>query len=247
MLLLHGFLGAPQAWQAVLDALPSHGPVVCPWLPGHGPAPTAGSDWAGALAWCLSRVPPGAVLAGYSMGARLALAAALHLGPALRAALLVGGHVGLSSPAERGQRAAQDAQRARALRTGPMADFVRDWEALPLFASQGDLPPQVQAQQRQWRLAHTAEGLAWSFEVAGLACMPDLRPAVAQAARPLCWLTGSRDERFDALAASLVRPPWVRHARVAGAGHNLLLEAPAAVARALAGCMASSPDGPCAG
>jgi hypothetical protein len=41
--------------------------------------------------------------------------------------------------------------------------------------------------------------------------MPDLRPAVAAAQQPLHFLTGALDTRFGALAATLVRPPWVVH------------------------------------
>jgi len=42
---------------------------------------------------------------------------------------------------------------------------------------------------------------------------------------------------FAALGAALERPPWVRHCSAPGAGHNLLLEAPAAVAASLADLM----------
>ncbi len=237
LVLLHGFLGAPAAWQPVLAALPRHGNVWCPWLPGHGPAPAAPGDWAAVVRQLAAALPAGAVLAGYSMGARLALGAALQAGSLLRATLLVGGHVGLASAAERGERAAQDAERAAALRSQPLQAFVRAWEAMPLFATQRALPPAALEQQRQARLKHEAAALAWSFDVAGLAQMPDLRPAVAAARQPLHWLTGELDPRFGALAASLVRPPWVTHHVVPGAGHNLLLEAPADVAASLAACM----------
>jgi len=118
-----------------------------------------------------------------------------------------------------------------------LPSFVDAWEALPLFATQRAVPEAARDQQRQARLAHDAQALAWSFEVAGLACMPDLRAAVASARQPLRWLTGALDTRFTALAASLVHPPWVTHRRVAGAGHNLLLEAPADVAASLAAFM----------
>lgn len=237
LVLLHGFLGGPTAWQAVLAALPSHGPVWCPWLPGHGPALAAPGDWTSTVQRLTEALAPGAVLAGYSMGARLALGAALLPGHSLRATLLVGGHVGLATAAEREARAAQDAARAAALRSQGLERFVQAWEAQPLFETQRALPEALQAQQRQVRLAHEAQALAWAFEVGGLACMPDLRPAVAAARQPLLWLTGARDTRFTALAASLVRPPWVTHRVVAGAGHNLLLEAPADVAASLAACM----------
>lgn len=234
LVLLHGFLGAPTAWDAVLASLAQHGPAWCPWLPGHGPALPQPRSWAAAVGTLAQALPADAVLAGYSMGARLALAAALQSPSALRATVLVSGHVGLASVAQRAERAALDAQRAQALRAGTLEAFVDSWETLPLFASQRALPAAVQAQQRQSRLAHEAEALAWAFDVAGLAQMPDLRAAIAAARQPLCFVTGTLDARFDALAAELVRPPWVSQRRVSAAGHNLLLEAPADVAASLA-------------
>ena len=233
LVLLHGFLGSPAAWAAVLAALPHHGPAWCPWLPGHGPAAPEPARFDAAAQAVADALPEGAVLAGYSLGARLALAATLRRPGHARATLLVGGHVGLADPAARADRAALDAQRAAELRAGNLAGFVAAWEALPLFDSQRALPLALQAQQRAARLAHDPQALAWAFEVAGLAQMPDLRRAVAAARQPLCFLTGALDARFCALAASLVHPLWVSHRSVPGAGHNLLLEAPAAVAASL--------------
>lgn len=240
LVLLHGFLGSPGAWDAVLAALPSHGTVWCPWLPGHGvdgAARVLPPNWDAAVEALMAALPAGAVLAGYSMGARLALDAALHRG---RPALLVGGHVGLATTAERAERAALDTERAAALRQGPLADFVDAWQALPLFASQHELPAEARARQRAARLDHDALALAWAFEVGSLARMPDLRPALATATAPIVFVTGMRDPKFDALAAGLARPPAITHHRVAGAGHNLLLEAPAAVAASLA-CLLETP------
>ncbi len=234
LVLLHGFLGAPAAWDAVLSGLPHHGPVRCPWLPGHGPTAPEAASFDEAARQIADALPDGAILAGYSLGARLALAATLLRPGVARATLLIGGHVGLADPAERATRAALDAQRAAALRTGNLPAFVSAWEALPLFATQRSLPEPLQARQRTLRLAHDPQALAWSFEVAGLAQMPDLCGAVAAARQPLCFLTGALDTRFGALAAQLARPPWVTHRVVPGTGHNLLLEAPAAVAAALA-------------
>jgi len=237
LLLLHGFLGAPASWDEVLAALVHHGPAWCPWLPGHGPAAPEPTHFDEAVQAIADSLPEGAVLAGYSLGARLALAATLRRPGHARATLLIGGHVGLAEPGARAERAALDAQRAAALRAGDLAAFVAAWEALPLFATQRALPLALQAQQRAVRVAHNPQALAWAFDVAGLAQMPDLRGAVAAAHQPLCFMTGALDARFGALAASLVRPPWVTHRIVPGVGHNLLLEAPAAVAATLTSWM----------
>ena len=78
---------------------------------------------------------------------------------ASRGTLLVGGHVGLGDDAARAERAALDAGRAAALRSGPLEAFVVEWEALPLFATQRALPAELQAQQRAARLAHDAAGI----------------------------------------------------------------------------------------
>ncbi|MBZ8138436.1 alpha/beta hydrolase [Rubrivivax gelatinosus] len=232
LLLLHGFLGHPGAWNAVLAALPDHGEAWCPWLPGHGPAPAEPATWAATVEAIAAALPPGALLAGYSLGARLALGAALARPGAARATLLIGGHVGLADAHERAERAALDAGRAAALRHD-LGAFVADWEALPLFASQRRLAPALQAHQRAARLAHDAQALGWAFDVAGLANMPDYRPSLATTRQRLHWITGADDERFSRLAASVSRPPRLTHELVPGAGHNLLLEAPEAVAAAL--------------
>lgn len=241
LVLLHGFIGGPSAWQAVLDAMPAHGAVVCPWLPGHGPAPAQPGAWDETVAQLAAAFPPGAIVAGYSLGARLALAAALAAeaarGADLRAAVLIGGHVGLQLTADRAARTVEDDARAVALRTRPLDEFVANWETLPLFATQQALPGALRARQRELRLAHDAPALAWAFEVAGLSRMPDLRGALADSKQRFVLLTGALDTRYTALAASLARPPGVTHRSVDGAGHNLLLEAPADVAASLADLM----------
>ncbi|MDE2371219.1 MAG: alpha/beta fold hydrolase [Burkholderiales bacterium] len=239
LLLLHGFLGSPRAWDAVLAALPHHGPAWCPWLPGHGPALPLPADWDAAVAGLAAALPAGGIVAGYSMGARLALAAALRRPDAARATLLVSGHPGPADAASRAERAAADAARAAALRQGTLADFVAAWEALPLFSTQQALPAAALRAQRAQRLGHDARALAWSFERGGQSCMPDLRGAIAATPQRLRLLTGALDRAYDELGAALARPPHVAHRSVAGVGHNLLLEAPAAVAASIALLMKS--------
>src|SRR6185503_10268185 len=96
--------------------------------------------------------------------------------------------------------------------------FVDVWQALPLWASQGDLPDAVKEAQRAQRLRHQA---------AGLGQMPYLRPLLQLVRTPVDLLVGERDAKFVALAQELTQVlPHARLTIAPGAGHNLLLERP---------------------
>lgn len=237
LVLLHGFLGAPGSFDPLLAALGEQGPVTAPLLPGHGPAPwlPEGSfdDVVDALAARLPAGPP-SLLVGYSLGARLALGLALRHQASFAGAVLIGVHPGLTGRQERETRASSDSALALALRTGGLAAFVRSWEALPLFASQSRLPAALLAAQRATRLSHIDAGAAWALENLGLARMPPRLDAVRGCRLPLLLVTGAEDRKFSGLAAQLrAAAPLARTELIAGAGHNLLLEAPVALAALL--------------
>lgn len=229
---LHGFLGAPAQWDAVRALVGADGEA--PWLPGHGPSPRVyegqGFDEVtDSLApWAAGK----SVLVGYSLGARLALSLALRHPGGLRAVVLVGGTPGIEGPAERAKRAADDDALAAGIARDGLAAFVRRWEALPLFATQAELAPEVLAAQRTWRGAHEARGVAWALSTLSTGRMPPLWGALATAPFEVHAVTGERDEKFTRIAEEMVRrgDGRVAHHRVAGAGHNVVLEDSAAVA-----------------
>ena len=230
---LHGFLGAPAQWEGVAGAGEPRW-----WLPGHGPSPwmppgVGFDDVVDALApWAEGR----RVLVGYSLGARLALSLALRHPGELRAVVLVGGTPGLEDPAERAQRAAADDALSATIARDGIAAFVARWEALPLFATQRALGDEVRAAQRAWRTQHEPAGLAWALATLSTGRMPPLWERLATAPFAVHAVTGERDEKFTRLAEAMVRRGGGRvvHHRVAGVGHNVALEDPAAVARVVA-------------
>ena len=77
-MLLHGFTGAPSSWEPVLAAGDFAGPTVAPFLAGHGPEWRCKSgstfvDEVDRLAELASQMDRPRFLAGYSLGARVAL------------------------------------------------------------------------------------------------------------------------------------------------------------------------------
>lgn len=241
LLLLHGFAGHPEAWGEVVGRLVAPGLVAAPYLPGHGrePVPPAWTGFEEAvrgLADAVGALGQGGAwrLAGYSLGARLALGLLLAAPDLWSDAVLVGVNPGLEEAGEREARRREDAARARLLREQGLEAFVDVWERLPLFASQHALPRRVLAAQRRWRLAHDPARLAWALEALGPGAMPDYWPRLASIGHRVQLVAGELDRRFRDIAARAVALlPRGSLAVVPGVGHNVVLEAPGAVVRLL--------------
>ncbi len=100
-----------------------------------------------------------------------------------------------------------------------------------MFDTQTSLPESARDEQMLIRRRNTAAGLAHSLRTCGLSQMPNYLPDLPHLPLPLCLVAGQRDERFVELARrmSAVLPQSSVHL-MPGCGHNVLLEAPAALA-----------------
>lgn len=232
-LALHGFTGSARSWDFLGPRVGP--PLLTPTLVGH-----AGSDASDSLSSFeaevtrLAQLLPAAGAAhvlGYSLGARLALGIALHAPERVARLTLVSGHPGLGSEAERSARRAADAAWIEILETRGLEAFVDAWQAQPLWASQAQLPPDVRRRKREERLSHRAAGLAHSLRVVGLAEMPDYTERLRELRIPVCLVAGESDTKFRALAERMAEQvTQAELALVPGAGHDLLLERPEAIA-----------------
>jgi 2-succinyl-6-hydroxy-2,4-cyclohexadiene-1-carboxylate synthase len=234
--LLHGFSGGGSAFDHLHDLLGARFRCVAPDLPGHGESPPA-TGWDAALTDLGAALPREPFfLAGYSMGARLALAFALRHPSSLRALLLESGSPGIESAAEREQRRAEDEQLAGlALREGVPA-FVARWEEHPTLAGLRDLPAPLAGALRAHRLRNSAEGLASALRHLGTGEQPPLWDELPRLRVPTLLLAGERDAKFTAIARRMAeRIPGARLLLLPSSGHSPHLEAPAAYVEALIG------------
>ncbi len=161
------------------------------------------------------------VLIGYSMGARLALHALLDGGP-WDAAVLVAPHPGLESDVERAARRQSDAAWAGRALSGDWREFLARWNAQPLLADSGRLPPVSDLRRRE---------IARSFIDWSLGAQEPLWQRLAEIRCPVLWCAGERDAKFRAVAErALPLLPrgelWV----APGAGHRVPWDAPEAFA-----------------
>lgn len=247
LLLLHGFTGCPSSWDAVRRELPGGLSLVCPVLVGHGSSPAAPeveSFEAEVDRLALAADGP-LVVAGYSLGARLALGLSIRHRQRVRAAVLVSGSAGLEQASDRDQRVRDDEQWAVSLERDGLEAFVDRWQVLPLFATQRALQAELVEAERRRRLSHTAAGLARSLRVTGTGRMPSYASHLRRLDCPVELVSGALDAKFRAIGRELVEElPRARLTLVPAAGHNLLLERPDAVAAAILRVLASGAEPP---
>jgi pimeloyl-ACP methyl ester carboxylesterase len=219
-LLVHGAGASSAIWMMAMARLARAGRVVAIDLPGHGPSPlpedgalslAAYRDAVGMLAATLCLGP--SVLVGHSMGALVAIEAALAWPDKVRGLVLCG-----AAP-----RLPVSDELLALLRDAPAR--VPEW-----LAERGLSPAAKPALRRSFvaaGLVSPPEVARADFEVVRAA---DLGERVGSLACPVVWLDGA-DDRVAGTPPD-GRPGEVR--RLEGVGHLVPIEAPGSVAEAVA-------------
>jgi 2-succinyl-6-hydroxy-2,4-cyclohexadiene-1-carboxylate synthase len=234
LVLLHGFTQTRQSWRRTIAALGGRYRVLAPDLPGHGQAAERRpASFDACTAYVRALAPGPIVLAGYSMGGRIALYAALALPERVQRLILVGASPGIADPNERAARRRADDALADRIEAIGIEAFAAEWGAQELFAGQDD---RVAAAAHADRLRNTPAGLAAALRGLGTGAMPPLWDRLGALTMPVCLVIGERDAKFRAIAARMAPAiPDCRIEVVAGAGHAAQLERPEPVADRLAG------------
>lgn len=222
ILALHGNLGTTADW--ALPGLPDIHPIDL-WdhvdLDFH--------DFAAALAGPFSSGLENPVLAGYSLGGRLALHALAAFPDHWSGAVIVSAHPGLCCVEDRLARRTSDAIWADRVSTMDWESFLDQWNAQPLF---GEVSPWLRA--RQLALEPRREAIASAFGIWSLGRQEDLRSRLARFAGPVVWITGENDIRFTRIGIEMTTVfPDFQHVVVPGSGHRVLDEGMEAVTKAL--------------
>ena len=232
--LLHGFTGTAGSFDHLRGVLQERFRVTVPDLPGHGGSPPA-TGWVEAIDALGAALGAGRFdLAGYSMGARLALAFALRFPERVRSLALESGSPGLADPAERARRRSEDRVWEELLLREGREGFVARWESHPTLSGLRDLPEPAAAALRKRRLESMPASLASALRHLGSSAQPPLWDELPGLQHPVLLLAGERDAKFSAIALRMAELlPRARVVLVPGSGHSPHLETPARFAAEL--------------
>lgn len=233
LVLVHGFTQTGRSWGPFGELLQRGRQLLRVDLPGHG-ASAAVRAGLGETADLVVRAGSAGAdgpfdLLGYSLGARVALHAALDRPGAVRRLVLVGGTAGIEDALTRDARRQRDEALADALEAdGDIEGFLRAWLASPMFSGLDD--PGIAERRR-----NTAAGLASSLRLAGTGTQAPLWDRLATLAVPALLVAGADDLRFARAAGRMARlAPDAAFSLVPGAGHAAHLAQPALTARIVA-------------
>lgn len=246
-LLLHGFAGSPDGWRPVIEAA-GLDLVEAPSLGGHGqPSAATVSTFRAEVERLATRLRSRRaedperpwLVAGYSLGGRLALGLLIEHPELFAGAALIGAHPGLDRSEERAERRANDERWARRIEADGLERFAELWQQQPIFGSQATLAPALLAAQRRARVGHEPAALAAAMRALSLGEMPCWRGRLREVGVPVELVVGELDAKFLALSREMEDLlPCSEVRTVAQAGHNVPLERPDAVADVLIGCEA---------
>ncbi|MDJ0664789.1 MAG: alpha/beta fold hydrolase [Acidimicrobiia bacterium] len=208
--------------------------IAAPDLPGHGRTqvdPVTIGTAVDAVSDLLATFPEPPLVLGYSQGGRVALQVALTRSDLVGALVLVSASAGLSERARQLRRAADEGLADRIERIGTER-FINEWLANPLVAT-NSVAPELREADRLMRLTNSADGLAAALRGMGQAAVANSSERIPALPMPVVFMAGTEDEGYSNHAAEMAAGRNERPVLIDGASHNVILEAPEAVARVI--------------
>jgi 2-succinyl-6-hydroxy-2,4-cyclohexadiene-1-carboxylate synthase len=236
LLLIHGFTGSHRSWgEDLITGLCTAHQVVAVDLLGHGESdisPHPGRYAVDEMLEDLGQVLDALAIQearwlGYSMGGRIALAGAVRSPERISSLILESASPGLAGEGERRARRRADEALAEGILRGGMEEFVDHWMGLPLFATQGKLPPKVRSHTRELKLQNAPEALAACLRGLGTGAQPSFWSDLPGVRIPVLLMAGEEDRKFTLVAERMAEELPDAELRVMPrAGHAIHLENP---------------------
>ncbi|MFC0273992.1 2-succinyl-6-hydroxy-2,4-cyclohexadiene-1-carboxylate synthase [Metabacillus herbersteinensis] len=234
LVLLHGFTGSSVNWGPFLKEFKSYQVVLIDML-GHGrtDSPTQSDRYhmdnvVEDLKVIFEKLNLDSVnLLGYSMGGRIALSFSAKYPGFVKKLILESSSPGLKRMEEREDRIKKDRYLAEGIVKKGVEAFVNDWESIPLFQSQLQLPSEIQSLIRLQRLSNTKIGLSNSLIGMGTGSQSSSWEQLPLLKMPVLLICGELDTKFCEIAKEMDEIlPFSTISEINRAGHAIHVEKP---------------------
>jgi 2-succinyl-6-hydroxy-2,4-cyclohexadiene-1-carboxylate synthase len=228
---LHGFTQTKATGHQFRSILAGQYELLTIDLPGHGENANVTASLDETADLLVDALPRGPfILAGYSLGGRVALHIALRHPERVSQLALLSATAGMVNDDERQARRARDEALAERIESIGTDAFLDEWLAQPMFSSLPSDP-----RERATRSSN-AKGLAESLRHAGTGTQTWLGSRLGELVMPTTVVAGANDAKFMAEAERFAdHISFASISVVLDAGHAAHLERPEATATALFG------------
>lgn len=230
ILALHGFLGAPDDWQGIEQALADKTGLEANWIKPDLFSSSEISEqdltsFAAISEKIVGLVPlqQRTVFIGYSLGARIGLHLLENYSDRFKAFIFLSAHPGLQSDAEKDLRKKNDLSWNEKLLTQPWNKFWSEWTSQPVFVAD----KAFSRNPDEFNLQKLSKGLT-SLSLANQSS----KEAVIEKHRDkVIWVIGDKDLKFSAMAEELKQKKILSgYERIFDSGHRVLFDQPSTVA-----------------
>ena len=232
VVLLHGFTGSISTWSTFVSKWKNSFQLIVIDLPGHGKTRTKTPRTMESCCNDLAKLFEDLQLSkfhliGYSMGGRTALSFAMLYPEWISSLILESTSPGIQSHGERIKRVENDEKLAQRIEAEGIPAFIKFWESIPLFASQRNIPIDVQQEVQKERLAQSKEGLAASLRWMGTGKQPSWWLELTKFTGPVLLIVGALDKKFVKINEQMEKCfPLVDLVEIENAGHAIHVEEP---------------------
>lgn len=182
---VHGFMGDPSDWDLIRRELSDYD--IC--TPLIRPA----ENWAASVEQLIADIPDRSIIVGYSMGARLSLAAVLQRPEICAGFVFVSGNPGLEDEDQRDKRYKHDCKIAARIESESREEFLNYWYTASVFES---LTDKVRADEIQRKLARNGDDWAATLRTNSVAKQPNYWPRLNELTMPTLAIAGVSDRKY---------------------------------------------------
>lgn len=231
ILFLHGFTGDHKEFNEAISLLSNEFYCLSVDLPGHGKTKVNGGDELyrmehtaeGLIQFLNALNIDQCILAGYSMGGRLALYTALHFPQYFQKVILESASPGLKTQEERDIRIHNDLRLAEQLETEDFLEFLNRWYSQSLFLSIKRHTNFAMMLER--RLQNNPLDLSKSLRNLSTGIQPSLWKKLQGYSIPSLLLVGDLDKKFVDINTEMCRLcKFAQLEIVKNCGHNIHFE-----------------------